>query len=79
MVINQMIVDGLVAADQSFRLTTPSGSEIRLCEAVEDIGVFTTLTDDIFLRILHTASEELRPAREIFSRIVKRDLYKIVG
>ena len=74
-----MIVDGLIAADQSFRIPTPSGSEMRLCDAVDDMSVFTTLTDDLFLRILHTSSDELRPAREIFSRIVKRDLYKIVG
>ena len=74
-----MVVDGLIAADQFFLLTTPSGSKIRLCVAVDNMRVFMTLTDDLFMRILNSVSEELKPAREIYTRIIKRDLYKIVG
>lgn len=38
-----------------------------------------TLTDNIFLEILHSSCPELAEAREILYKIEQRQLYKYVG
>lgn len=69
--INFMVIEALKLAAQHY----------KFAEMIEnqDMDKFEKLNDSIYLQILHSESEELRPSRELLQRIEKRKLYKYVG
>ncbi|KAJ7331888.1 hypothetical protein JRQ81_014068 [Phrynocephalus forsythii] len=78
-IIENMITDALLKADPYITIKGSQGKEYRISTALEDMEAYTKLTDEIFLRILHSDKPELKEAREILRKIERRDLYKYLG
>ncbi|XP_054835873.1 deoxynucleoside triphosphate triphosphohydrolase SAMHD1 [Eublepharis macularius] len=78
-IIETMITDAFLKADKHITIKGSEGKEYHLSTAMEDMEAYTKLTDDIFLRILHSDLPELHEAREILRKIECRDLYKYLG
>jgi len=75
-IIDEMIVDALIAADKAY----PLPGDIALSQAIDNLEVYLTLTDDVLLNtIKYSGDVELRNSKEIIQRIVRRKLYKSVG
>jgi len=75
-IIDEMIVDALIAADKAY----PLPGDISLSQAIDNLEVYLTLTDDVLLNtIKYSRNVELRNSKEIIQRIVRRKLYKSVG
>ena len=78
-IIDRMMLDALLSADDHFFLTGPDGKPFRLSEAVDNVANFCQLTDEFLVRSLQfSASPELATTRRILTRITKRNLYKLV-
>ncbi|XP_053101217.1 deoxynucleoside triphosphate triphosphohydrolase SAMHD1 isoform X2 [Hemicordylus capensis] len=78
-IIETMITDAFLKADPYIRIKGSGGKEYKISTALEDMEAYTKLTDDIFLKILHSDEPELEEAREILHKIERRDLYKCLG
>jgi len=75
-IIDEMIVDALIAADKAY----PLPGDIPLSEAMDNLEVYLTLTDDHLLNtIKYSRADALKEAKDIVQRIVRRKLYKSVG
>uniref|UniRef100_A0A670JYW1 HD domain-containing protein n=1 Tax=Podarcis muralis TaxID=64176 RepID=A0A670JYW1_PODMU len=78
-IIEIMITDALLKANPHIRIKGSGGEEYNIATAREDMEAYTKLTDEIFLSILHSDEPNLKEAREILCKIVRRDLYKYLG
>eukprot|EP00526_Cylindrotheca_closterium_P006187 CAMPEP_0113626058 /NCGR_PEP_ID=MMETSP0017_2-20120614/13470_1 /TAXON_ID=2856 /ORGANISM="Cylindrotheca closterium" /LENGTH=588 /DNA_ID=CAMNT_0000536213 /DNA_START=318 /DNA_END=2085 /DNA_ORIENTATION=- /assembly_acc=CAM_ASM_000147 len=73
-----MIVDILKLADKYY--TLPAGSKRHsISSAVIDPDAFLALNDNIIENIRNSTSADLKPARDLAERFLKRDLYKFAG
>ncbi|CAJ1938228.1 unnamed protein product [Cylindrotheca closterium] len=73
-----MIVDILRLADPYYVL--PAGSKRHsISSAVLDPDAFLALNDNIIENIKYSTSADLKPARDLAARFLKRDLYKFAG
>ncbi|KAK3085046.1 hypothetical protein FSP39_023473, partial [Pinctada imbricata] len=77
--IEVMICDGLLKADDHFLVPGAEGEMKKMSDCVDDPVAFEKLTDALFQQILFSTTPELEEARNIFNRILKRQLYKCVG
>ena len=78
-IIDRMMLDALLSADEHFRLTGLDGKPFKLSEATDNVENFCQLTDEFLVRSLQfSSSPELANTRSILSRIAKRNLYKLV-
>ena len=80
-IIDRMVLDALLAADNHLQLLLSStGEMVPLSKACDDIFQFSKLSDDFLMRsIQFSADPALEPAKHILSKIAKRQLYKLVG
>uniref|UniRef100_A0A670JSF9 Deoxynucleoside triphosphate triphosphohydrolase SAMHD1 n=1 Tax=Podarcis muralis TaxID=64176 RepID=A0A670JSF9_PODMU len=78
-IIEIMITDALLKANPHIIIKGSGGEEYNIATAREDMEAYTKLTDEIFLRILHSDEPNLEEAREILCKIERRDLYKYLG
>ncbi|XP_066482235.1 deoxynucleoside triphosphate triphosphohydrolase SAMHD1 isoform X1 [Tiliqua scincoides] len=78
-IIETMITHAFLKADPYIRIKGSGGKEYKISTALDDMEAYTKLTDDIFLKILHSDDPELAEAREILHKIECRELYKYVG
>ncbi|XP_042319026.1 deoxynucleoside triphosphate triphosphohydrolase SAMHD1 [Sceloporus undulatus] len=78
-IIETMITDAFLKADPYIRIKGSCGKEYKMSTALEDMEAYTKLTDEIFLKILHSDQPELEDAQEILRKIERRDLYKYLG
>uniref|UniRef100_A0A670JVL3 HD domain-containing protein n=1 Tax=Podarcis muralis TaxID=64176 RepID=A0A670JVL3_PODMU len=78
-IIETMITDALLKANPHIIIKGSGGEEYNIATAREDMEAYTKLTDEIFLRILHSDEPNLEEAREILCKIERRDLYKYLG
>jgi hypothetical protein len=73
-----MIVDILKLADPFY--TMPAGSRPHsISSAVIDPDAFLALNDNIIEYIKNSTSKDLKPARDLAKRFLRRDLYKFAG
>ncbi|KAI4892455.1 hypothetical protein NFI96_021960, partial [Prochilodus magdalenae] len=72
--VELMIIDALKAADEHFHVDGKKISDAESCPKT-----YIKLTDDILQQILCSSSENLTAAQSIIERILKRDLYKLIG
>jgi len=73
-----MIVDILKLADPFH--VVPAGSRPHsISGAVVDPDAFLALTDTIVEEIKYSSGKDLKPARDLAERFLKRDLYKFAG
>merc|ERR1719411_424150 len=78
-IIDRMMLDALLSADQHFHLTGADGKQFKLSEATDNVENFCQLTDEFLVRSLQFShSPELATTRSILTRITKRNLYKLV-
>jgi len=80
-IIDRMVLDALLAADNHLQLLLSStGEMVPLSKACDDILQFSKLSDDFLMRsIQFSADPALEPAKHILNKIAKRQLYKLVG
>ncbi|XP_032074842.1 deoxynucleoside triphosphate triphosphohydrolase SAMHD1-like [Thamnophis elegans] len=78
-IIETMITDAFLKADPYIKIKGSGGKMFRISTALEDMEAYTKLTDEIFLKILHSDEPELSDAREILCKIQQRDLFKCLG
>lgn len=77
--IDIMISEALLKADNYIKIPGSEGNTCRISTAIDDMEAFMKLTDNIFLEILHSTDPNLDEAREILKKIECRNLYKYVG
>nr|XP_015220390.1 PREDICTED: deoxynucleoside triphosphate triphosphohydrolase SAMHD1-like [Lepisosteus oculatus] len=77
-IIVHMITEAFVKAAEHITVQSSNGL-YNLSTAVDDMEAYTQLTDNVFHEILNSTSEELKEAREILQRVMRRKLYKFVG
>jgi len=82
-IIDRMVLDALLAADKHLNiLSTNSGQNLPLSIASKDIVQFSKLSDDYLIRSIQFSTSNdpsIAKAKELLNRIVKRQLYKLVG
>eukprot|EP00934_Nitzschia_sp_Nitz4_P005533 Nitzschia sp. Nitz4//scaffold9_size221794//197136//199181//NITZ4_001382-RA/size221794-snap-gene-0.197-mRNA-1//-1//CDS//3329561109//5523//frame0 len=74
-----MVTDILKLADVHYLIPTGRGFSVPISQAFYYPEAFRVTTDSILEGILKSESEELRPARELAERFMRRDLYKFAG
>lgn len=77
--IDHMICDAFVKADPYIKILGKDGKPCTMSQCIDDPVAYTKLDDGIFDRILHSTEVELQPARDILKRVLKRELYALVG
>nr|CAD7396076.1 unnamed protein product [Timema poppensis] len=79
--IEIMMMDAFQLADQvGFTVQIPGDPrKYRLSEAHENSAVFSTLTDHVFYSILYSVDPHLALSRSVLNRILRRELYRLVG
>uniref|UniRef100_A0A0D9RC48 Deoxynucleoside triphosphate triphosphohydrolase SAMHD1 n=1 Tax=Chlorocebus sabaeus TaxID=60711 RepID=A0A0D9RC48_CHLSB len=78
-IIDTMITDAFLKADDYIEITGAGGKKYRISTAIDDMEAYTKLTDNIFLEILYSTDPKLKEAREILKQIEYRNLFKYVG
>nr|5AO3_A Chain A, DEOXYNUCLEOSIDE TRIPHOSPHATE TRIPHOSPHOHYDROLASE SAMHD1 [Homo sapiens]5AO3_B Chain B, DEOXYNUCLEOSIDE TRIPHOSPHATE TRIPHOSPHOHYDROLASE SAMHD1 [Homo sapiens]5AO3_C Chain C, DEOXYNUCLEOSIDE TRIPHOSPHATE TRIPHOSPHOHYDROLASE SAMHD1 [Homo sapiens]5AO3_D Chain D, DEOXYNUCLEOSIDE TRIPHOSPHATE TRIPHOSPHOHYDROLASE SAMHD1 [Homo sapiens]5AO4_A Chain A, DEOXYNUCLEOSIDE TRIPHOSPHATE TRIPHOSPHOHYDROLASE SAMHD1 [Homo sapiens]5AO4_B Chain B, DEOXYNUCLEOSIDE TRIPHOSPHATE TRIPHOSPHOHYDROLASE SAMHD1 len=78
-IIDTMITDAFLKADDYIEITGAGGKKYRISTAIDDMEAYTKLTDNIFLEILYSTDPKLKDAREILKQIEYRNLFKYVG
>lgn len=78
-IIDTMIVEALVKANDFIKFQGKDGTMKKMSEAIHDMTAFTKLTDHVFFTILYSTEPELEDSRMILNNILKRKLYKCVG
>ncbi|EGD83500.1 SAM domain and HD domain-containing protein 1 [Salpingoeca rosetta] len=77
-IIEHMIVEALLQANDHIRLPGTGGRRVRISDAIHDMEAYTHLTDDILVLIEFSEKPELRKAQELLQRIYSRKLYKFI-
>ena len=77
--IDRMILDLLLAADEHLLIETKNSGSFKLSEACDNLEAFSKLTDEPLLWTIQNSSDaSLQTSRDIYERIVRRQLYKHV-
>ncbi|KAL1281474.1 hypothetical protein QQF64_000277 [Cirrhinus molitorella] len=77
-IIDIMLAEALVRADRDLREGKPEDM-LKISEAIKTTEDYSKLTDDIFVQISSSTADNLREARDILNKIVRRKLPKFVG
>ncbi|CAD5212317.1 unnamed protein product [Bursaphelenchus okinawaensis] len=76
----QMLVDMFMAADPYLRFKGTNGKEYKLSQAYEDPKAFMQLTDDHILSMIqHSSDPNLKPAQELYNKILTRKHFRRIG
>ncbi|XP_052816404.1 deoxynucleoside triphosphate triphosphohydrolase SAMHD1-like isoform X2 [Mya arenaria] len=75
-IIEHMVTEALVKADKDFRF---DGNSLKMSESIDDMKTFSQMTDDVFNLILNSTNENLKKSQKILKKVLKRELYKLVG
>jgi HD superfamily phosphohydrolase len=78
-IIEEMITEALVAANNHLLIPGTGNAEVKMSEAIRDPVAFTRLTDQVLQQIQLSANPNLLKAKEILEKVEKRRLYKHVG
>ncbi|XP_044207772.1 deoxynucleoside triphosphate triphosphohydrolase SAMHD1-like [Thunnus albacares] len=78
-IIEAMITEAFVKADEHFKIKGKDGKKFTLSTAIDDMEAYTKLTDSVFEKILNSSSSKLAEARKILEKIISRQLYKFLG
>ncbi|NWR76970.1 SAMH1 triphosphohydrolase, partial [Centropus unirufus] len=73
------IMQAFQKADKFLKIEGSGGKLYQMSTAMEDMEAYTKLTDNVYLKILHSSCPELEEAREILRKIERRELYKFLG
>lgn len=78
-IIDTMIVEALVKANDYIKFAGKNGREVKMSDAIHDMVAFSKMTDFVFFMILYSNEPKLKESKEILANILRRNLYKCVG
>ncbi|CAI8021437.1 Deoxynucleoside triphosphate triphosphohydrolase SAMHD1, partial [Geodia barretti] len=78
-IIEEMITEALVAADDHLLIPGKDGEKVKMSRAIKDPVAFTRLTDQVLQQIQLSDDPNLQQAKDILAKVEKRRLYKHVG
>ncbi|XP_071959324.1 deoxynucleoside triphosphate triphosphohydrolase SAMHD1-like [Antedon mediterranea] len=78
-IIETMIVEALVLANDHLLITGTNKRKLKMSEAIHDMAAYVKMTDNILYEILNTSDEKLFPARNIIANVMSRKLYRCIG
>uniref|UniRef100_A0A3B3WS15 HD domain-containing protein n=1 Tax=Poecilia mexicana TaxID=48701 RepID=A0A3B3WS15_9TELE len=78
-IIERMITEAFVKANKYIKIKGSRGQTFNLLTAKDDMEAYTKLTDNVFEQILNDDDQNMREAKEILGKILKRNLYKCLG
>uniref|UniRef100_A0A3B3U3A5 Deoxynucleoside triphosphate triphosphohydrolase SAMHD1-like n=1 Tax=Poecilia latipinna TaxID=48699 RepID=A0A3B3U3A5_9TELE len=78
-IIERMITEAFVKANEYIQIKGSRGQTFNLLTAKDDMEAYTKLTDNVFEQILNDDNQNMREAKEILGKILKRNLYKCLG
>ncbi|XP_029912103.1 deoxynucleoside triphosphate triphosphohydrolase SAMHD1-like isoform X2 [Myripristis murdjan] len=73
-IIAYMITEALLEANEHIRI-----DGLTLSETIHDMSAYTKLTDSVFDQILSSSDDNLKGAKEILNKIVRRQIYRYLG
>ncbi|KAL0151840.1 hypothetical protein M9458_052841, partial [Cirrhinus mrigala] len=77
-IIEDMFAKALIQADRDLHEGKPEDM-LKISEAIKTVDDYSKLTDEIFEQISSSTAENLKEARDILNKIVRRKLPKFVG
>jgi len=77
--IDHMVGEVLVKANDGLHIEGPDGKRHRMSEAIWDMEVYCRITDSVFERILWSTEPQLKEARDLAMKIQTRNLYRCIG
>ncbi|XP_038069887.1 deoxynucleoside triphosphate triphosphohydrolase SAMHD1-like isoform X2 [Patiria miniata] len=78
-IIESMLVEALVKANDHFLVKGKEGKMLKISEAIDDMVAYTNMTDDIILQIMRSDDPALAESRRILEMVQRRQLYKCIG
>ncbi|XP_038069851.1 deoxynucleoside triphosphate triphosphohydrolase SAMHD1-like [Patiria miniata] len=78
-IIESMLVEALVKANDHFLVKGKEGNMLQMSEAIDDMVAYTNMTDDIILQIMRSDEPALAESRHILEMVQRRELYKFIG
>ncbi|XP_029912428.1 deoxynucleoside triphosphate triphosphohydrolase SAMHD1-like [Myripristis murdjan] len=78
-IIEYMITEALLEANEHIKIEGSKQKKHKLSETIDDMSAYTKLTDSVFDQILNSSDDNLKGAREILNKIVRRQIYKCLG
>jgi HD superfamily phosphohydrolase len=78
-IIEEMVTEALVAANDHLLIPGKDGKKVKMSEAIEDPVAFTRLTDQVLQQIQLSTDPNLQKAKDILAKVETRRLYKHVG
>ncbi|XP_070575481.1 deoxynucleoside triphosphate triphosphohydrolase SAMHD1-like [Ptychodera flava] len=78
-IIESMIVEALVKADDHIKFPGKNGKYFKMSECIDDMQAYCQLTDYVLHRILQTTEPELEESRSLLMKVKCRKLYKCIG
>uniref|UniRef100_A0A9J7YS89 HD domain-containing protein n=1 Tax=Cyprinus carpio carpio TaxID=630221 RepID=A0A9J7YS89_CYPCA len=77
-IIDTMFAEALIRADRDLHEGKPEDM-LKISEAIKTADDYSKLTDEIFEQISSSTADNLKEARDILNKIVRRKLPKFVG
>ncbi|CAF0785638.1 unnamed protein product, partial [Didymodactylos carnosus] len=77
--IGLMLTEALMSASGCLLFRNSLGKYISLSDAVDDMGVYIQLDDNILTLIKHLDDEQLNHAKEILDKVERRGIYSYIG
>uniref|UniRef100_A0A667ZLE3 HD domain-containing protein n=1 Tax=Myripristis murdjan TaxID=586833 RepID=A0A667ZLE3_9TELE len=78
-IIEYMITEALLEANEHIKIEGSKQKKHKLSETIDDMSAYTKLTGHVFDQILNSSDDNLKGAREILNKIVRRQIYKCLG
>lgn len=79
-IIDRMMVDAWLAADDHIKVTGKNGQQYKLSEACDDVSAFVKLTDEwLNQTIVNSDNPQLKESRNLLLRISKREFYQLLN
>ncbi|CAL1536522.1 unnamed protein product [Lymnaea stagnalis] len=78
--IETMVAHALIKANDHLEFFRKDGTTCKMSECIDDMSVYSELTDEVIFKILYSESQEndMKEAKSIIQRIFNRDLYVCV-
>ncbi|XP_026120864.1 deoxynucleoside triphosphate triphosphohydrolase SAMHD1-like [Carassius auratus] len=77
-IIDTMFAEALILADRDLQEGKPEDM-LKISESIKTAEDYSKLTDEIFEQISSSTSDNLKEAREVLNKIIRRKLPKFVG
>ncbi|WAR11727.1 SAMH1-like protein, partial [Mya arenaria] len=73
-IIDMMITEALIKANEHIMFTGKNGEEKKMSEAIDDMKAYSKMTDNVIFLILNSNDENLAESKEILNNVMSRKL-----